>query len=352
MALALAGCWSEGKVEKREFGTASDVSAPKKDEKGTETDIVEALPEFKGIQELKGKTGSSAVNNKECRYQAFCYDDKAVYFANPRDNQYLYSYDGENLRLFADMPVYCLNYRDGMIYFLSNGSQLDPLDLINVEGYLYSYDILNEKLTCLTDFTVSNLFVSDRGILYLQESGGREAVYKFDESTGENIFMYKSSSIMDYHGYYVYCTVENGKADYFISDGSESYQLPKKGTPPRYDCISDGKYYYRTQEKKSLNIIDLTDGERFEIEVPKGKSFSDYTVFKGEVYLLLGGYLFVYREGEFIKVNDEMQFRNIYSGRDCLYGLRENYAGNESMEYDFYKLIVEADGVRGENITS
>ncbi len=239
------------------------------------TQSSESLPEFKGIQELKGKTGSSAVNNKECRYQSFCYDDKAVYIANPRDNQYLYSYDGENLRLLADMPVYSLNYRDGMIYFLSNGLQLDPLDLIPVQGYLYSYDILNEKLTCLTDFMVSNLFVTDMGILYLytdKESGGREAVYKLDEITGENIFMYENLSILDYHGYYIYYAVENGKADYFISDGSRSYQLPIKGTP-RYDCISDGKYYYRTQEKRSLNIIDLTNGERFEIEVPKGKSF-------------------------------------------------------------------------------
>ena len=239
------------------------------------TQSSESLPEFKGIQELKGKTGSSAVNNKECRYQSFCYDDKAVYIANPRDNQYLYSYDGENLRLLADMPVYSLNCRDGMIYFLSNGLQLDPLDLIPVQGYLYSYDILNEKLTCLTDFMVSNLFVTDMGILYLytdKESGGREAVYKLDEITGENIFMYENLSILDYHGYYIYYAVENGKADYFISDGSRSYQLPIKGTP-RYDCISDGKYYYRTQEKRSLNIIDLTNGERFEIEVPKGKSF-------------------------------------------------------------------------------
>lgn len=281
LALTLAGCGSDGDLNEREFEPETDVSALKTEEKGTETsdgtetDISESLPEFKGIQELKGKTGSSAVNNKECRYQSFCYDDKAVYIANPRDNQYLYSYDGENLRLLADMPVYSLNYRDGMIYFLSNGLQLDPLDLIPVQGYLYSYDILNEKLTCLTDFMVSNLFVTDMGILYLytdKESGGREAVYKLDEITGENIFMYENLSILDYHGYYIYYTVENGIAYYFISDGSKSYQLPIKGTP-RYDCISDGKYYYRTQEKRSLNIIDLTNGERFEIEVPKGKSF-------------------------------------------------------------------------------
>lgn len=314
------------------------------------TQSSESLPEFKGIQELKGKTGSSAVNNKECCYQPFCYDDRAVYFANPRDNQYLYSYDGENLRLLADMPVYCLNCLDGMIYFLSNGSQLNPLDLITVQGYLYSYDILNEKLTCLTDYTVSNLFVSDRGILYLQESCGHEAVYRLDESTGESIFMYDCYSIMDYHGYYIHHAYRNGRIDYFITDGSDSYQLPIEGIS-RNDCISDGKYYYRIQGKRSLNIIDLTNGERFDIEVPKGKSIWDYTVFNGEVYLLLGGYLFVYREGEFINMNEEIQFENIYIGRDCLYGLGEKYAGNERREYDFYKLIVEEGGVRGEKFT-
>lgn len=358
----LTGCGNEGKVNENDFGTESDASAPKIEENltetgaetktggETETGILKAVPEFMGISDLKGKTGSSAVNNKECCYQAFCYDDKAVYFANPGDNQYLYSYDGKNLRLLTDMPVYCLNYRDGMIYFLSNGSPLNLLDLTTVKGYLYSYDILSEKLTRLTNFTVGNLFVSDRGILFLRETDGHEAVYKLDESTGESIYIYDCYSIMDYHGYYIYHTYGKERIDYFITDGCESYQLPIAGVS-RNDCISDGKYYYRIQGERSLNIIDLTDGERFKIEVPNGKTFSDYTVFKGETYLLLGGYLFVYRDGELIKMNDEMQFRNIYVGKDCLYGLRENYAGNESMEYDFYKLVVEEDGVTAEKIT-
>ncbi len=309
LVLALSACQSEGEIKESDFGTEADASAPKKEEEetetggGTKTDIIEPIPEFKGISDLKGKTGSSAVNNKECCYQAFCYDDKAVYFANPGDNQYLYSYDGENLRLLTDMPVYCLNYRDGMIYFLSNGSPLNLLDLTTVKGYLYSYDILNEKLTRLTNFTVGNLFVSDRGILFLRET-----------------------------------------------DGCESYQLPIAGVS-RNDCISDGKYYYRIQGERSLNIIDLTDGERCEISAPKGKLFSEYTIFNGEVYLLLNGYLFVYREEEFVQMNEEIQFENIYVGRDCLYGFGIKYTENMKREYDFYKLVVEEDGVRAEKIT-
>ena len=59
----------------------------------------------------------------------------------------------------------------------------------------------------------------------------------------------------------------------------------------------------------------------------------------------------MYREGEFINMNEEMQIENIYIGRDCLYGLGEKYAGNERREYDFYKLIVEEGGVRGEKFT-
>lgn len=356
LVLALSACQSEGEIKESDFGTEADASAPKKEEEetetggGTKTDIIEPIPEFKGISDLKGKTGSSAVNNKECCYQAFCYDDKAVYFANPGDNQYLYSYDGENLRLLTDMPVYCLNYRDGMIYFLSNGSPLNLLDLTTVKGYLYSYDILNEKLTRLTNFTVGNLFVSDRGILFLRETDGREAVYKLDESTGESIYIYDCYSIMDYHGYYIYHTYGKERIDYFITDGCESYQLPIAGVS-RNDCISDGKYYYRIQGERSLNIIDLTDGERCEISAPKGKLFSEYTIFNGEVYLLLNGYLFVYREEEFVQMNEEIQFENIYVGRDCLYGFGIKYTENMKREYDFYKLVVEEDGVRAEKIT-
>ncbi len=95
-------------------------------------------PDFSGIPDLKDIKGSALLNNKEDNFQPFCYDEEGViYYVSPNDGQYVYSYDGAVHKRISDIPGNCLNYCNGSVYFLSNGSMIRPIDGIwDFYGYL------------------------------------------------------------------------------------------------------------------------------------------------------------------------------------------------------------------------
>ena len=274
--------------------------------------------DFTGIPSLKDTEGISALNNKECKYQPFCYDEEQIYFANPRDGQFLYSYDGECLTRLVEMPAYCLNYFDNAIYFLSNGELIDPQDYTTVGGYLYRHDLSKGMTDKLSDFFMESLSVNNKGIFYQNpDENGLTAVYRLDKSSDHNKPLYHSFSIQEYNGYHLYNVAGEEKIDFFLSNGEENYQLPIEGIP-RFDCIVNGKYYYKTQGEGSLKSIDLSTGEQNKI-TPEDDAVGDYTVFNGTEYLLLrNGKLAVYKNGEIERLNcDNQQFEFIFSGKNA-----------------------------------
>ncbi len=321
----------------------------KKDEKKTESEIIQ---EFSGIPALKGSLGVSALNNKESAYQGFCCGGEKVFFANPRDGQFLYSYDGDKLALLADMPVYCLYYYEGTVYFLSDGSEIKLTDNIGQKGYLYGYNTDNNKLTRLSDFIMRDLSVNESGIFYIQESeDGIALVCGFDPDTGEGTPLYSCFFIHNYHGYHIFHISENGEIKVGISNGGESYLLPVDGMPRR-DCIVDGIYYYRPQGEKILKTIDLGSGKCEDIIIPEDYGFSDYTVFKGTVYLLLNGDIYAFINREMVLVKDGA-YDFIYSGSDALYAMQWDFEKGPNV-YDFVEIGIDEDAgtVRYKNITS
>lgn len=312
--------------------------------------LAEPISDFTGIPDLENTTGISSLNNKECMYQPFCYDEERIYFANPRDDQFLYSYDGEYLTRLAEMPVYGLNYCDNAVYFLSNGGRVDPQDRTTVGGYLYRYDLTENKTEKLSDFLMEALSVNAEGIFYQNpDENGLMTVYRFDQSADLNAPLYHSFSIQSYNGYHLYNVPGEEKIDFFLSNDEDSFQLPIEGIP-RYDCIVNGKYYYRPQGVNSLILIDLSTGEQSQIS-PEDGSIHDYTFFDGTEYLLLDGELASYDNGKLEYLNGDGQYQYIFSGINALYALKYGY-GNGDMEYDFVELTIDGNDVHSKNITS
>ncbi len=312
--------------------------------------LAEQYSDFTGIPDLKSTAGVSSLNNKECMYQPFCCDSEHIYFANPRDDQFLYSYDGESLTRLTDMPAYCLNYSENAVYFLSNGNPIDPQDYTTVGGYLYRYDLAENKTDKLSDFLMEAVSVNDEGVFFQNpDENGSAAVYKLDGSAEPVSPLYHSFSVQSYNGYHLYFIGGEDKIDFFLSNDEDCFRLPIEGIP-RHDCIVNGKYYYRPQGVRSLNCIDLSTGEQNKIS-PEDSRIIDYTVFGGTEYLLLDGKLASYKNGSLEYLNCGGQYQCVFSGEKALYALKYEY-GNGDMEYDLVELTIDGNEVHSKNITS
>lgn len=340
----LTGCANETGYSDTSSGSSSEMSSGP---------VVDPPPvDFTGIPGLKDTEGISSLNNKECMYQPFCCDGGQIYFANPRDGQFLYSYDGEQLLCLDEIPAYCLNYFDNAVYFLSNGGQIDPQDHTYVDGYLYRYDLSERKTEKLSDFTMNEPTVNSEGIFYKNlDENNMTQVFRFDGASAQTEPLYSSFSIQQYNGYHLYNVPKDNSIDFFISNGGENYRLPIEGIPRR-DCIVNGKYYYKTQGEGHLTSIDLSTGEQNKI-TPEDGNITDYTVFNGTEYLLLSvGELAVYKNGEIERLNcDDQQFQYIFSGESALYALKYK-GGGGAREYDLVELTVDGSKVHSNNITS
>ncbi|MCM1333590.1 MAG: DUF5050 domain-containing protein [Bacteroides sp.] len=314
---------------------------------------IEAIPDFTGISALEDTTGISSLNNKECTYQPFCCDDEYIYFSNPRDRQFLYSYDGERLTRLTEIPAYDLNYYDNAVYFLSNERTIDPQDRTTVPGYLYRYDLSEKRTDKLSDFLMSSLSVTAEGIFYQNEDeNGLMNVYRFDDSEdpdAPDTPLYHSFSIQSYHRYHLSYVPGEERIDFYLSNDEESFRLPIEGLP-RHDCIVNGKYYYTPQGVYSLMRLDLATGEQLRISPPDARVL-DYTVFQGIEYLLLNGEMASHHNGEIEYLNSDHQYEYIYSGVNALYALKRTYGGG-GMEYDLFELTIDGNNVHGKNITS
>lgn len=338
--IGLTGCANET--------SNSDTSSEASFEASSEPTV-----DFTGIPGLKDTEGISALNNKESMYHPFCFNEEQIYFANPRDGQFLYSYDGEQLTRLNEIPVYDLNYFDNAVYFLSNGEPFNPQDYTAVGGYLYRYDLSERKTEKLSDFIMRSPIVTGDGVFYQNlDENNVPQVFKFDGSSTQTEPLYSSFSIQHYNGFHIYNNIpEKTKLGFFISNGEENYQLPIEGIP-RFDCIVNGKYYYKTQGEGSLKSIDLSTGEQNKI-TPDDDFVVDYTVFNGTEYLLLhNGKLAVCKNGEVERLNcDNQQFKFIFSGKSALYALKCKW-GSGKEEYDLVELTVDGDNVHSNNITS
>ncbi len=317
------------------------------------------VSDFGGIPDLKNIKGNSSLNNKNDKYQAFCYDKKnTIYFANPKDNQYICSYDGKDTRRIVEIPAFSLNYYGGSIYFLSIGAEIDPcLDPKNIflEGYLYEYNLESGELKQLSeDISMRYLYVSSEGIFYIKNKNVDGVlypyVYNFDKNTGESKQLYMSNCIINIDEYYLAYNAAENNTDYYWTNNAAEYHIKLNGIPS-CQCAAEGKYYYQPQFILStLCAFDLTTGEYHEMVYSESGAIRDYTVFNGEIYVSAGprGSLFKWNNNEFEDLNiDNMFFEYLYSGPDAVYALLST-----SLGYDFMEIRVTGEGVTVKSIAS
>lgn len=333
--MPLTGCNAEADTTSREMDS-----------------IFDTAPEFTGLPVFENSDQVSCLNSKESRYQPFCYDSERVYFTNAKDGQYLYSYDGENLECLVEMPVHSLNYYDNCIYFLSD-KKLAYFYGYN-EGYLYKYDLAENKTEKLSDYLICELHVNDKGIFYIGiDENNKSTVYQFDETIGEGTPMYHSMSVLELNGYHIcYEPSEEGLKNY-ITNNEEAYKLPIN-VVQRCDCIADGKYYYKPQSENSLFTVDLANGKNEKLPIPDDMPISDYTVFDGTLYIVSSHYLYKLCGGElkkleyvdeklpFIVLNNSANIYQLFSAPNAMYTLVEYYEGDVRM-YDFTEIILNDD---------
>lgn len=290
----------------------------------------ETLLEFTGIPSAENPEESFGINRKYWGYNPICFDGDKTYFSNPKDNQNLYVYDGENAKCILEMPVNMLNFYEGKIYFISSGEPFNIIDYIPYYGFLFSFDPASGELKRLTDYYINDpMYVTSEGIFFA--SFDTKTVYKLDEGTGDLTPLYVSYDILNYNGYYYkpvedYDEEKNENIYHFcLSNGEKTYSLftaqGDKGWP-KMECIVDGKMYFKKSEERGLKVIDLRDGTY--VEYPDTTDFGiyDYIVYKGKVYILSGNDFFEVRDGElfeYTRLSTKTMIEDMYSGPNGMY---------------------------------
>lgn len=315
-------------------------------------DLFDSALEFTGLPVFEKNGQASSLNNKECCYQPFCFDSERIYFANTKDGQYLYSYDGEALECLVEMPVHSLNYHNNSIYFLSDKELENFYPGASAEGYLYRYDLSEKKKEKLSDFIIRELRVTDEGIFYIgKDENNKVTVYQFDESAGEGTPKYHSFSINAVNGYHICFKPAEEKFELFLTNNEEAYILPVKDIP-RYDCIVNGKYYYKPQSESSLLTIDLVTGKNEELPLPADMCMDDYTVFDGTVYVISDSReMFKIRGSEVKKLellddkyqavsNNVANISHLFSGPNAMYTMVEYRDEENEPIYDFAEIVL------------
>lgn len=330
------------------------------------TEISETLPESLEIIDssiilsetwdvVLPESACSNINNKECTYNPFCFDPESgvVYFANDADNQYIYSYDGISSKCILEKPSFSLTFYDNCIYFLSVDCKINVLDWAAM-GYPYKYDLKTGELKQLTDAMGYDLRASSAGIQYIDlGENNRPLVFKIDEKTATRTLEYVSFSIMNIGEYYYFSEVFDHQLKYYLTDGVKKYLLPFNDIPRR-ECIYNGVYYYTPQYDsmpegiKAIRSVDLSNGEYKEIFTIDG-SINDYNFLNGEMYAILDHYLYIYRDGDFVRLDCDQQFDFLYSSSDKLYAITLEFDGER--KYYLNELIFSEDKVSYKNIS-
>lgn len=283
-AIMLCGCAQQG-----EAPSTSD-NAPSSSEETEQPNLQELYadsPEFTGIAFDKDAAPCPSVNYKMFFPQMLCFNDETVYFANPRGGLRLYSFDGKETRRLTDIPAMSPFYRDGAVYFLSTPADYTQHSS-DEKGKLYKYNVESGETVPLSDIAMSGLLADENGIYYSAsepEGNGISKIikYKFDEESGSSE---KISEVAWFQHYgdieLVFATPkeEGGGLVIYLKKGEEVYHLLTGVIPAQYS-ICDGKFYYFDQDTRDLFSIDLTNGERKELE-----SAHDYSVLNGEFYYL------------------------------------------------------------------
>lgn len=344
-------------------GCASSSDTSEDSSSGTDGEIsqtyISEYPAFSGLP-LSEKVINeySTLNNKSRMPQIFCNNGDTVYFANPDDELYLYSYDGKEAKRLSETAAFSLNYYGNSIYFLSPEDYDDPeiwfLTMQERTGIPYRYDIESGTVTKLGDTLMNDLRVDENGIFgSITEDNGATYVYRVDPQSGECERAYRGFGIQHIGDYelMVEDSNENDGLDILLVNGEEKVRILTY-VVPFYDCIHQGIYYYRDNNTGlSFHSLNLVSGEAK--EMPK---CSDYTVFDGKLLMIIKDKLYLYtgEDTEQITVGQHIEgdpsapiYRDyniecLYTANDKLYAVVSHIMGRTEY-YSLARLNISSD---------
>lgn len=148
----------------------------------------------------------------------FCESNGTVFFANPDDNNRLYSMDpdGGNLKKLCNDSAMYINADDNYVYYIRNSQVSDTEYAVDA---LYSY--------------------SKNALCRISRDGGRTTVLDYDPC------LY--ASLIGNYIYYLHYDTENATTLYKIRiDGEERTRLSDTYV---FTCSSDGQYFYYDSNK-------------------------------------------------------------------------------------------------------
>ena len=319
---------------------------------------------FKGLP--KDEYPINTVNYKEFKPQIFCCEGNSVFFAW---NGTVYIHDNEGTKPLFEKSAYCLNCKNGKLFFVENNDyDIYSRDEVGAPGLIYCYDIASETEKQITDFSVPQFVVTDEGIFYsdFQEYGSSAVtgICYFDESTGRSERLYDGINYIEYSEYRLkYDWTDDAKV-FFFND-SEEYLL--EGVLPYWGTVSGDYFYYRSGIDNSLNKMSLLNGNivtlkpyKFELNgvltenADKQFSCADYTVLNDEIYFIDNtGSLRRYNEStdDYTIIECGYQFIYLYSDNKNIYAVGWDAAiptyPNPPI-YHFIKLALNGDSAYGE----
>lgn len=317
----------------------------------TQTPKPSSYPPFTGIDLSENGLNFSTINNKRDYPQIICCGNGIIYFSNPLDGLKLYSWDGEKATRLSDIQAFSLNYYDGSVYFLSSESPYNLADRIDQSGFLYKYDTESGKVSQISDISMSNPHVDEEGIYYVSlHDDGSCYVHKMNIENGTSQPQYRGFSVQHTDGYTLINQESEDGIDYFLQKGQDKIWL-MSDVITLYDCMNNGVYYYRDyNENYSLYSLDMKSGEK---KLIYGKKLNDYTVFKEDLFLTIGGRLYRCLQDEALdlfefdnkresadgKSDSAFQTVNLYAVEDAMYALVTYMEGKKEV-YAFAQLDI------------
>lgn len=305
----------------------------------TQTPKPSSYPPFSGIEISENGLKFSTINNKRDYPQIICCGNGIIYFSNPLDGLKLYSWDGEKATRLSDIQAFSLNYYDGSVYFLSSENPYNLDDRMEQSGLLYKYDTESGKVSQISDISMSNPHVDEEGIFYVSlHDNGSYYVYKTDIENGTSQPQYRGFSVQHFDGYTLINQDTEDGIDYFLQKGQDKIWL-MSDVITLYDCMNNGIYYYQDyNDNYSLYSLDMKSGEK---KLLYSKKLNDYTVFKEDLFLTIGGRLYRCLQDETLDLFDFDNKRESADGKsDSAYQTINLYA----CEKDMYALVTYMEG--------
>lgn len=298
---------------------------------------------FKGLP--KAEAPLNTVNNKDYRPSLLCFGGGNTFFMW---NGTVYRHNGRTTEALFEKNAYSLNYYDETLYFIENDRyDINGMDLVHIEGILYSFDLNGGELKALTEQPVSlpvvcggEIFCTDyalagdpepTGICRVSENGVPERLYdgikyigygdhllKYDWSDGEKVFFSRGDT-----------------------------RLLLENVHPYWDCIVGDSYYYRSTADNSLNCLSVLTGELTTLGAEdNGFTCLDYTVLNDEIYIIdAQSALCRYdrTNGGYTRLALGYSFRYLYADDKNVYGVARKRE-EETAAHSYHFIKISPDG--------